>query len=158
MIKLIGAMDLGRGIGYENKLLYKSPTDMSYFRHATNYKIVVMGYNTAMSLPNNRLPHRVNVVMSDRDPNEIDIPGSLVKTKQEILKMAESCEIWVIGGERTYKEFLAHAQEIHLTIFQGLAKADTFFPEFESEFEPIKTTPFTDLTVSGKTVVYKRKQ
>lgn len=154
MIKLIGAMDETRGIGFENKLLYNSPTDMSYFKNQTEWGVVVMGYNTMESLPVFPLPHRVNITMSDSPVANKD---ALVKTKEEILETSEHTTLWVIGGEKTYAEFIDYADEIHLTIFKGSRKADAFFPPFELFFEEVSATPFKDKHAEGTTIVYKRK-
>ena len=119
MLRLIGAMDTGRGIGFKNKLLYKSKTDMSYFKKQTMWGVVVMGYNTMQSLPSKYLPHRVNIVLTD---SNVELSDNVFgRTKETILKQAETTDIWVIGGEKTYTEFVDYADEIHLTIFEGKA-------------------------------------
>lgn len=155
MLKLIGAMDTGRGIGFENKLLYKSETDMSYFKNQTMWGIVVMGYNTMQSLPKKYLPHRVNIVLT-KAPVEVS-DNVFGRTKEQIIEQAKTADIWVIGGERTYTEFVDYADEIHLTVFNGMARADTFFPPFELMFDEVSCQPFSDKSVSGNILVYKRK-
>lgn len=153
MIKLIGSMDETRGIGLNNQLLYNSPTDMSYFKSQTEWGVIAMGHNTMESLPKFPLPKRVNIVMSDRPVSNAD---ALVKTKDEIIEASKHTIVWVIGGAKTYEQFIDIADEIHLTIFKGSKEADTFFPPFELFFEEVSATPFKDEEVEGTIIVYKK--
>lgn len=153
MIRLIGAMDEGRGIGLDNHLLYNSKTDMSYFRNQTNWGVVAMGYNTMESLPKFPLPQRVNIVLSD---TPVDKEGAVTHSKEQLIKIGQTTNVWVIGGAKTYEQFIDYADEIHLTIFKGAKEADTFFPPFELFFEEVSATPFKDEDVEGTIIIYKR--
>ena len=50
MVKLIVAIDLQGNIGRNNDLLFHMKEDMKFFREQTTNNIVVMGYNTWLSL------------------------------------------------------------------------------------------------------------
>ena len=51
MIKLIVCSDINGGIGRNNDLLFNIKEDMKFFREMTKGNIIVMGYNTWLSLP-----------------------------------------------------------------------------------------------------------
>ena len=64
-MRLILACDLKGGIGYQNKLPWHIPLDLSRFKSLTKNGVVVMGRKTWESLPKKPLPNRVNVVISN---------------------------------------------------------------------------------------------
>jgi hypothetical protein len=73
MFSMIVAMDLDRGIGKENKLLWHIPEDLQYFKSITSHKIVIMGRKTrgktvaplsAISLDKSPVPHPKSKILS----------------------------------------------------------------------------------------------
>lgn len=104
MVKLIVAIDLQGNIGRNNDLLFHMKEDMKFFREQTTNNIVVMGYNTWLSLNEKKLPNRENIVLTD----EI-IPN--VITSNDIFKVINSYkdddrDIYIIGGAYVYNECL----------------------------------------------------
>ena len=67
MVKMILCMDLNGGIGKNNDLLFKMKEDMTFFKTQTVGNIIIMGYNTWLSLGEKPLPNRTNIVMTDKD-------------------------------------------------------------------------------------------
>ena len=51
-MKAILSADRNWGIGYQNKLLVRLPSDMRFFRETTTGHVVVMGRKTLESFPN----------------------------------------------------------------------------------------------------------
>lgn len=152
---MIAAMDKGRGIGFKNGLIYKSKIDMQRFKNLTTDGNIVMGYNTMLSLPTFPLPKRFNIVCS-----EIPVLSSraLFLNKECIIEYSKKNDIWIIGGAKTYNDFLPYAEEIYLTVFNDTKEADVFFPKFESEFNLIKKEEFNDKEVSGMFCIYRREK
>lgn len=116
MVKLIVAIDLQGNIGRNNDLLFHMKEDMKFFREQTTNNIVVMGYNTWLSLNEKKLPNRENIVLTD----EI-IPN--VITSNDIFKVINSYkdddrDIYIIGGAYVYNECLrlGVVDEILITI------------------------------------------
>lgn len=66
MIKAILAVDSEFGIGKDNKLPWRHPEDLAYFKSKTLKQLNVMGNNTWKSLPDNMrpLPDRMNAVIA----------------------------------------------------------------------------------------------
>ena len=53
-MNLIACVDKNYGIGIDDKILFRISSDLKYFKEMTNNKVVVMGYNTFLSLPNSK--------------------------------------------------------------------------------------------------------
>jgi dihydrofolate reductase len=126
-ISIIAAMDLNRGIGKNNELLWGLPNDMKYFKEKTMGKTVVMGRKTAESI-GSALPDRKNIVLSTQGWHCAGFYTQ--KSVQEILDhYAKYEDIMVIGGAEIYKQFLPHAEVIYMTHVWAQFEADSFFPD-----------------------------
>ena len=146
-----------RAIGYQNRLLYAIPSDMTRFRELTTGHTIIMGRKTFESLPNGALPHRRNIVISK---TREQITGCEVYTSLEealaARKEAAEDECFIIGGASIYEQALPFADKLYLTIVEKEpAHADTFFPEInpaewevtEKEMRNENGLPFTFLTL-----------
>ena len=128
-MKIIACIDRMGGLGYRGELLFHIRKDMERFRSLTTGGIVVMGYNTYRSLPHGALPDRTNIVLSKHHSIE-DEGVAVCRTKEELKQILASQQedVWIIGGESLYKEFLPECEEIYLTRVDALKKSDRFFP------------------------------
>ena len=149
-----------RAIGYQNRLLYAIPSDMTRFRMLTTGHTIIMGRKTFESLPNGALPHRRNIVISK---TREQIAGCEVYTSLEealaARKEAAEDECFIIGGASIYEQALPFADKLYLTIVEKEPEhADTFFPEInpaewevtEKEMRNENGLPFTFLTLYRK--------
>ena len=75
MLTAIVAMDKNRGIGHDNKLLFRIRPDMQNFKETTitpdRNGIVIMGRKTWESLPKRPLMNRKNVIISNQSNESI---------------------------------------------------------------------------------------
>ena len=139
MISIIVATDEKGGIGKDNKLMWNIPSDLKRFKEITTKNqikidndirnIVIMGSKTYKSI-GRELPDRVNVVLSLKNKCSI--------TFEDILDYNERFpeeEIFVIGGEQIYKQFLRYTDKIYLTKVNGDFGADKFFHFDEDMYE-----------------------
>jgi dihydrofolate reductase/thymidylate synthase len=96
------------GLGFGNKLLYKNPEDMKFFKNVTEGSTVVMGYKTWVSLPRKPLNGRVNIVLTKRHMNcNPDLENVIFTNFKDFKKSASPRDkIFVIGGGDIYKLFL----------------------------------------------------
>lgn len=135
-IKLIVAMDLKGGIGFEGKLPWGSPLpeDMKHFRDLTMGKIVLMGRKTWDSIPlkYRPLPGRKGNIVLTRDLNFSAEGATVMYEVRSVLNLAKDHEIICIGGAELYASFLPFATEMHVTVVRGDFPCDTFFPEFDA--------------------------
>lgn len=133
-MNLIVAVDKNWGIGYQNKLLVSIPEDMKFFRSETSGKVVVMGRKTLESFPNGLpLKNRTNIVLT-KNPN-YQVKGAVVcHSVEEILKELKKYpteDVYVIGGDSIYKQFLPYCNVAHVTRIDHAYEADAFFPDIE---------------------------
>ena len=139
MISIVVATDSRGGIGKDNKLMWNIPADLKRFKEITtknqikinnNIKnIVIMGNKTHKSI-GRELPDRANIVLSLKNKCSI--------TFEDILDYNERFpeeEMFVIGGEEIYKQFLPHTDKIYLTKVNGDFGADKFFHFNEDMYE-----------------------
>ena len=119
----IVAVDEDLGIGKNNALPWKCRNDMIFFRNKTFNNVVIMGYNTFLSMDSKPLPNRINIVITTR---EIDNDKSLmfVNSTDAAEKLAKSYnkDIYVIGGSSIYDKFTYDI--IYITYIKGKFDCD----------------------------------
>ena len=133
MINIIAAVDQNMGLGRNNELLAHISPDLKYFKKKTKGSTVVMGYNTYLSLPVKPLPNRKNIVLTSKN---IKLPNCTVMNNiEEVLKYSNENKkenIFIIGGESIYRQFIEHADILFLThIFEEFEDVDVYFPNIE---------------------------
>ena len=128
-ISLIAAFAEEGVIGKDGKIPWTLKEDLKHFRNKTEGCSVVMGRKTYESI-GRPLPNRLNIVMT-RNPKRQEGIKEVSNTK-DALKVASSYsdEIFIIGGEKIYKEFLPLATKMYLTKIDIKVNGDTFFPSW----------------------------
>ena len=139
-MNIIVSVDKKWGIGNKGKLLVSIPKDMKLFREETVGKVIIMGHNTLLSLPGAQpLSGRENIVLS-KDKN-LKIKGATV------LHSIESCmeylkeknikdeNVFVIGGESVYRDFLPYCNVAHVTYIDYEYEADRHFLNLDMDKE-----------------------
>jgi dihydrofolate reductase len=143
MISLIAAMADNGVIGIENRLPWKLPADMKWFRRHTLGKPVVMGRKTFESFGGRTLPDRLNIIVtSDRS---YQVSGAIVvHSIDEALSAAgEVAEVMIIGGASFYEQMLPRADRFYLTLVHAEVEGDAWFPEFDrSEWQEVDRHDF----------------
>lgn len=128
MISLIFAMDKNRLIGKENRLPWKLPADMAYFREVTTGHTVIMGRKTFEAI-GKALPGRRNIVITRE--KAYFAPGcEVLGSVEEVLKNVKD-EAFVIGGAEIYKAFLPYCKRLYITLIDAEFEGDTYFPEID---------------------------
>lgn len=133
-MNMIVAVDSNWAIGHKGKLLVSIPEDMQFFRRETTGKVVVMGRKTLEGFPNGLpLKNRVNVVITkDKEYNVKDaIICHSIEEALEVLKQYNDEDIYVIGGESVYRQFLPYCSVAHVTKINYSYDADTYFPNLD---------------------------
>ena len=133
-MNLIVAVDKNWAIGLKNKLLVSIPEDMKFFRTETAGKVVVMGRKTLESFPGGiPLKNRINIVLTGN--RDYEAKGALVlHTVEDILqelKKYPSQEVYIIGGESIYRQFLPYCDTAHVTKIDYAYEEDTYFPNLD---------------------------
>ncbi|MFD0619017.1 dihydrofolate reductase [Paenibacillus sp. GCM10027629] len=130
-LSFVWAMGQNRVIGVDNKLPWRLPSDMAYFRRVTMGKTVLMGRKTYESI-GKPLPNRRNVILTRSA--DYEAPGcEVIHSFEEVARLAENEEIMVIGGAEIYKQLLPIADRLHVTEIGASFEGDAFFPVFPME-------------------------
>jgi dihydrofolate reductase len=141
-MNLIAAVDSNWAIGKNNELLVRIPADQKFFRETTTGKVVVMGRKTLESFPNGiPLKNRTNIVLTS-NPNYQVRDAIVVHSLDELheeLKKYPSEDVFVIGGEKVYKELLDECDTAHITKINFAYDADAYFPNLDEKPEWVIT-------------------
>jgi dihydrofolate reductase len=166
-MNIIFACDEKYGIGIDNDLpKWNVPDDLKRFRTHTignGNNVVIMGKNTYLSLPNNYLKRRENIVVSNSlyeeyKNTEKDLDGIKFCKKDKtiiinnlddaykyavmyITKFTPKGEIWVIGGSQIYEQVIEKNLfiGIYATYVSSNYECDTFLgPKTIEKMKSIK--------------------
>lgn len=150
-MECIVAVGKNLGISTVYDIPWKIKEDMKFFREKTEDNIVIMGWNTFLSLQMKPLPNRMNIVLTTKHfaPNN-DNPNLVICNIDYCMKLLSSNsiryskKIFVIGGEQVYKLFLPYITKIHLTEVHHEENYEftKFFPKITENF---KITEFSDI-------------
>lgn len=160
-INIIAAVGANNELGKKNKLIWYLPNDLKFFREKTMNKVIVMGRKTFESLPK-MLPNRKHVVLT-RGNHEFPSEVTVYNSVDEVFKKYQNTneDIFIIGGESIYREFLKYADIMYLTeIDKSDKEADAFFPTFnKEEWESVLISDLSDDEIPYKHMKYiKRKK
>ena len=131
IISMIAALTDDGVIGIENRLPWKLPNDMKWFRQQTMGKPIIMGRKTFESFGGRTLPERTNIIITqDRDYR---VEGAVVvHSIDEALEAAgEVEEVMIIGGMSFYEQMLPRAERLYMTLIHARFVGDAWFPEFD---------------------------
>lgn len=146
IVNIIVAYCKNNGIGKDNSLPWKIPSDLKKFKKFTsndeNKKAIIMGKNTFASIKNKPLPNRDNLILSSTsDINKVYsdcIAKSFknIKDLEDFVRNKNYNEIWIIGGESIYNLFmnnypetgLLNVNNIYITYIDKNFDCDTYFP------------------------------
>ena len=131
MISIIVAYARGRVIGKNGRIPWHLPNDAQYFKRTTSGHTIVMGRKTFESI-GRPLPQRRNIVLTSS--TSFAWPGvEVVHCIDDVLALANSDNVFIIGGENVYRQFLAVAERLYITEIALEVDGDTFFPEWDRQ-------------------------
>ena len=135
-MNLIAAVDQNWAIGNKNELLVRIPADQKFFRETTTGKVVVMGRKTLEGLPGGQpFGNRVNIVLTH--DMQYKVKGAAVchslEEALEALENYDENDIYIIGGESVYRQFLPYCTTAHVTSIDYTYDGDAYFPDLEEE-------------------------
>ena len=149
-VSILVAMNRRRVIGDQGGIPWRHREDQQRFKALTMGHTVLMGRKTYDSLPEKvrPLPGRFSVVVTHR-PDSVAVhpavetvsdPVTFVEEWRSGRREQRSPILWVMGGETVYRATLPLADSVELTLIDGDQDGDTFFPEFETDFELVRET------------------
>ena len=164
-MNIIVAVDKKWGIGNKGKLLVSIPRDKKLFREETTGKVIIMGHNTLLSLPGAQpLAGRENIVLSRN--KSLSIKGATVLNSvdacMDYLKKnnIKDSDVFVIGGESVYNDFLPYCDVAHITYIDYEYEADRHFLNLDISNEwslVLETEEETYFDIPYTFRLYKRK-
>jgi dihydrofolate reductase len=150
---IIAAMARNRIIGRNNKLPWHIPEELRLFKKTTMGYPMIMGRKTFDSFPA-PLPGRRHIIIS-RNRNYAPRGGEYAPSLTAALHLCDqSDKVFIIGGAQIFKEAIAIATTIILTLIDRDVEGDVSFPEFpeedfyvaESKYYQGGAEPFTVVT------------
>ena len=134
-------------IGKDGNLPWHRSADLKFFKQTTTNHAVVMGFNTWKSI-GKPLPKRLNIVLSRTQNIENQTEVLLLRSVEEVIALSKylNCDLFIIGGAKTYKNFADFVDEWIVTeIPETVKDADTFMPmDFLDKFELKQKTQLED--------------
>lgn len=135
-MNLIVAVDNNWAIGKDNNLLTTIPEDLRFFREMTTNNVIVMGRKTLESFPEAKpLANRTNIVITNNHNYKakgVTLVYSIDEAMEEIKKYPAE-EVFIIGGQTIYEQFLDYCHVAHVTKINYSYDADTYFPNLDDK-------------------------
>ncbi len=137
-MNMIVCVDSHWGIGNKGDLLVNIPADKRMFQELTMGKVVLGGRKTMEGLPGGTtLKGRTNIVLTKKQGysySDAIIVHSLEEAQKELENYADE-DIYIIGGEKVYREFLPYCTKAYVTKVDFRYEADVFFPNLDEDPE-----------------------
>jgi len=134
VISFIVAVSENNVIGKNNKLPWRLPTDMKYFKNITWGMPVIMGRKSYESL-GEPLRGRANIVVTrnkDWKAGGVQVVQSIDQAIN-VAAQTDAKEIFILGGGEIFAAALPTADRIYLTRVHENFDGDAFFPELKKE-------------------------
>lgn len=129
IISAIAAMGKNRVIGKDNKLLWRLPLEMKFFKETTMGHHLIMGRKTFESHP--PLSGRTSIIVT-RNKKYQAPQGCLIAhsidSAIEIAHQRGEKEVFVTGGEEIYFQSMPLIQKLYLTEVDFSGEGDAHFP------------------------------
>jgi dihydrofolate reductase len=131
-ISFVVAASENNAIGKDNRLIWRLPDDMKFFKEKTIGHCIVTGRKNYESIPDKfrPLPDRTNIVVTRS--KDYQAPGAIVvhSVEEAIAKAKElgETDLSVIGGGEIYNAMMPYVDIIWLTRVHHEFDAHVFFP------------------------------
>lgn len=130
MLSIIVAIAENGVIGNENKLIWRLPADLKFFKETTMGHPMIMGRKTFDSI-GKALPGRRSLVITRN--KKFSAEGvEVFSSPEEVLKaVSPGEEAFVIGGAEIYRLLLPYCDKLIITRVHHTFEGDTFFPQID---------------------------
>lgn len=130
---IIAAHDPNLVIGKDGALPWHYPEDLKFFKRTTMGHPLLMGRVVFEELGEKPLPGRECVVLSRSRSYENVKTFESVAGALAYLERSGADVVFIIGGGVVYRECLAQADELLITLIHKEFEGDTFFPEYRDD-------------------------
>ncbi len=162
-VAAIVAYDSCYGIAKNGVIPWRHPEDLKNFRKETWGNTVIMGRKTWETIPGRFLEGRNNIILSRTKTfhkyvaNDMGDTAWFVNSVEEAMEKAGKRKIFIIGGEKVYKEFFDRGliEEVIATQLADFYECDKFFVQLSPEWYIYKSITFNNEPFS---IHYYKKQ
>ena len=131
-ITLISALTQNRVIGNDGEIPWHIPEELEHFKETTFGYPIIVGRKTRENI--GELPERLNIVLSSS--KTFDGEQTITARNKEVaLEIAQENaeEVFIIGGESIYLQFIDQADRMILSWIDKEYKGNSYFPSFKYE-------------------------
>lgn len=162
----IAAVSIDGVIGIDNEIPWHIPEDFKFFRKNTINNMLIVGYNTYLTLPKKAFDKREYIVLtggkSFENKNNSVYQFKDFQTAYAMLKKSNIDKVFIIGGESIYDRLFNYSNEVIITwINKTYPNGNKRFPieRLSSDFELINDCGWnkSEIGISYKFCYYKRK-
>lgn len=134
IVSLIVAIDQKGGIGKNNRLQWRIPSDLQRFKRLTMGHHLVMGRKTYETI-GRPLPGRIMVIITHQKEyfaKDCIVVHSL-DDAMRLATDAHESELFIIGGGEVFRQAIQLADKLYLTTVYTDIGGDVFFPNINLE-------------------------
>ena len=149
------------GIGENGTQPVVIKADRRHFAEVTGGAAVIVGRRTLEDFPGGRpLKNRINIVLTSREM-EIECAVVVLSGAEALTEAKNHGRVFVIGGERVYKEFFPHLKRVFVTKIDCAPHSDAFFPNLDEDPEWYVSDPGEEFDQDGlkyRFMVYEKSE
>lgn len=135
-MNIIVTVDNNWAIGRNDEMLVRIPEEQKSLREETVGKVLVMGRKTLENMPGGQpLYGRTNIVLTqnrDYKAKGVTVLHSFEEALEELKKYKDE-DIYILGGESLYKQFLPYCDTVHVTKIDYAYDANVYFPNLDEQ-------------------------
>ena len=141
-MNMLVCADKNWGIGNKDQMLVSIPSDKKFLQEVTLGKVIIGGRKAMEALPGGTtLKGRVNIVLTSKKDysfSDAVIVHSMEEAMAELDKYPSE-DIFVIGGESVFRQFLPYCDRVFVTKVDYKYEADAFFENLDDSEEWVMT-------------------
>lgn len=116
-------------IGKDNDLPWRLPNDWAYLRRITMGHSIILGRKNYESI-GKPLDGRKNIVLTTNKDYKAE-GCHIAYSIEDALSKCEGEEVFILGGEEIYRQFLPYTQKLYITKIHAPFEGDRFFPAID---------------------------
>ncbi len=161
-LSIIAAMDEKGGIGKKDRIPWHIKKDLIRLRDLTKDCYVILGRTSYESMAGyydksgRPMPAKEYVVLTSnkafKSSRKKTHTSNSVKDVLDYIQKSGQHEVFVIGGQTIFEQFMKYVDKLYLTIVKGKYDCDTFFPDYSDFKKVISSEEDSD---EGHSFIYK---
>lgn len=116
-------------IGKNNDIPWRLPNDWAYLRRITMEHSIILGRKNYESI-GKPLDGRKNIILT-KNKNYKAEGCHIAYSIEDALSKCEGEEVFILGGEEIYQQFLPYTQKLYITKIHATFEGDRYFPKID---------------------------